>query len=171
MTSGTRKPPPISTLSPRLTSTSRPRAREARTSRTAAALLLTTMADSAPQSRAITWAMRLWRDPALAGGEVELQVGGHRLLVDGERGAAEVGVEQHARGVDDAHEQAATEIFGELPRPGWITVGDGGAGGVDQQRLGQTGVGDRPGQAVHRGRAHVVNVAAGLPRTAGPASS
>ncbi len=52
MTSGTRKPPPISTLSPRLTGTARPAARAASTSSTAAALLLTIIAASAPHSLA-----------------------------------------------------------------------------------------------------------------------
>ncbi len=52
ITSGTRNPPPISTLSPRETTTSRPRASAASASSTAAALLLTTMAASAPHSRA-----------------------------------------------------------------------------------------------------------------------
>src|SRR5512141_850347 len=48
MMSGIRKDPPISTSSPRLTITSRSRAWPARQSRTAAALLLTTWAHSAP---------------------------------------------------------------------------------------------------------------------------
>ena len=51
MTSGTRKPPPISTSSPREMITSRPAASAASTSSVAAALLLTTTAASAPVSR------------------------------------------------------------------------------------------------------------------------
>ncbi len=47
-----RKPPPISTSSPRLTTTAFPAACVARTSRTAAAPLLTTSASSAPADRA-----------------------------------------------------------------------------------------------------------------------
>ena len=50
MISGTRKPPPISTSSPRDTMTSRPRASAASASSTAAALLFTTIPASAPHT-------------------------------------------------------------------------------------------------------------------------
>ena len=62
-TSGIRNPPPISTNSPRDTATSRPSARAARTSRTAEAQLLTTMAASAPQARASRAGARSCREP------------------------------------------------------------------------------------------------------------
>ena len=63
MISGTRKLPPISTSSPRLTMASLPAANSASTIMTAAALLFTAMAASAPvsaQMRCSTW---LWRLP------------------------------------------------------------------------------------------------------------
>jgi hypothetical protein len=66
ITSGTRKPPPISTSSPRDTMTSRPAASAASTIIVAAALLLTTTADSAPVNRQISpsaWTSRRPRAP------------------------------------------------------------------------------------------------------------
>ena len=63
MMSGMRNDPPISMSSPRLTTTSRPRANSARTIITAAALLFTTAASSAPvmaQMSSRTWS---WREP------------------------------------------------------------------------------------------------------------
>ncbi len=63
MISGTRKPPPISTSSPRDTITSRPRASAPRASSTAAALLLTTMPASAPHAWARSVPACSWRDP------------------------------------------------------------------------------------------------------------
>ena len=74
ITSGMRKPPPISTLSPRLTSTCRPAASAASTSSTAAALLLTTIAASAPHSRANSPPTAAWREPRSPVCEVELDV-------------------------------------------------------------------------------------------------
>ena len=62
-----RKPPPISTASLRETMTSRPAATVARASKTAAALLLTTRAASAPVScvkSASAWTRRELRSPA-----------------------------------------------------------------------------------------------------------
>src|SRR5438874_2136351 len=58
MTSGIRKPPPISTSSPRDTITDRPWASAASTSSTAAAPLLTTRAASAPAALASSEAAR-----------------------------------------------------------------------------------------------------------------
>ena len=63
MTSGMRNPPPISTLSPRDTATSRPCASAARTSMTAAALLFTTMADSALMSDDTSAETAVCREP------------------------------------------------------------------------------------------------------------
>ena len=63
MTSGTRKPPPISMSSPRLTMTERPRASAASTSNTAAAPLFTTSPASASQAWAINAAAWPDRDP------------------------------------------------------------------------------------------------------------
>ncbi len=64
MMSGMRNDPPISTSSPRDTTASRPWANSASTMTTAAALLFTAMAASAPvsaQSRPSTWSWRLPR--------------------------------------------------------------------------------------------------------------
>ena len=61
MMSGMRNVPPISTSSPRETTTSVPRDRAARQSRTAPALLFTTRHASAPvraQRSSSTWALR-----------------------------------------------------------------------------------------------------------------
>ncbi len=63
MTSGTRNAPPISTSSPRLTTTSRPRASAARARRTAAALLFTTSPASAPVNSHSRPRTRSWRCP------------------------------------------------------------------------------------------------------------
>ena len=63
ITSGIRKLPPISTISPRETTTPCPAARAVSTNRTAEAQLLTTMAASAPHARASSAGARSWRDP------------------------------------------------------------------------------------------------------------
>ena len=62
-TSGIRKPPPISTASPRDTMTRLPAAAAASPSMTADALLLTTNAASAPVAWQISSATRACRDP------------------------------------------------------------------------------------------------------------
>ena len=108
ITSGTRKPPPISTSSPRETITSRPAASAASDSSVAAALLLTTTAASAPvrrQSSRSAWTSRRPRVPCV---EVVFEVGvaaaSGRDALDRrarERRAAEIGVEDDAGGVDD----------------------------------------------------------------------
>jgi len=69
MTSGIRKEPPISTSSPRETGTSLSRASALRLNKTAAALLFTTVAASAPaiaNINASIWASLLPRLPAAA---------------------------------------------------------------------------------------------------------
>ena len=112
MTSGTRKPPPISTLSPRLTSTSRPRASAASTRRTAAALLLTTIARLGVAQPG--------QQPAavVAGGSPADRRPGpargwwRRGRVRRPAGPAEVGVQQHARGVDDRLEERPGQLRG-----------------------------------------------------------
>ena len=122
-----RNAPPISTISPRETITSRPAASVLSTSTVAAALLLTTSAASAPAcpprrrerlEEALDVVLALG---AAAGAEVRLQVGeaagdlGERLLRGvRERRAAEVGVEQHAGGVDRAAQAARGGAFEDL---------------------------------------------------------
>ena len=107
MTSGTRKPPPISTSSPRETITSRPAASAASVSSVAAALLLTTTAASAPVSgRAAARRGRRGARASPARGRIRgwcsRASGRHALERRArERRAAEVGVEDHAGGVDD----------------------------------------------------------------------
>ena len=105
-----RKPSPISTSSPRETITSPSRLVAARASSTAAALLLTTRASAAPvraHSTSRTWRWRVARSPR---GHVDLEIG-VRSGRGGDRGAAprrgsteraEVGVGDHAGGVDHA---------------------------------------------------------------------
>ena len=63
ITSGIRNPPPISTSSPRETATDSPPARAARTSITAEAQLLTTIAASAPQALANNCGARSCLEP------------------------------------------------------------------------------------------------------------
>ena len=108
ITSGTRNEPPISTSSPRETTTSLRIARAFSTSRTAAALLLTTTAASAPVRRQIrpsTWSSR---SPPCPGGEIEFQVarldhhGGHGLGGGArQERPAEIGVQHRAGEVED----------------------------------------------------------------------
>ncbi len=88
--------------------------------------------------------------PPLAGGEVELEVGGRCGDVDPERCPAQVGVEQHAGGVDDRLQQRSTHRLGSLAGMLVLPVGDGCPGHLDQERVGQTGVGERSGQHVDR---------------------
>ena len=158
ITSGTRKPPPISTLSPR--DDQRPRGRgpaRPATSSTAAALLFTTMAASAPHSRASRRPTCAWREPRrpVARSSSRLRVAG--LRVDAERGPAEVGVQQHARGVDDPPEQRPADGLGSSSGRVGVAGGDGLPGRVDQQRVRAgrcrpaTGPGRRPTGAA-RGR-------------------
>ena len=97
-----RKPPPISTSSPRETTASRPCASAARTSRTAAALLLTVgqepggvdVAGAASARRQVVLQVRV------AGG----QSCDPRRRRRGHRGPAEVGVHDDPGGVDDGLE-------------------------------------------------------------------
>ena len=108
MMSGMRKAPPISISSPRETIASRPRARVLTASRTAAALLLTTVASSAPVSSTMQVAHDGVALAALAAVEVELERqgvahggdGGLDCLL-GEQRPAEVGVQHGAGEVED----------------------------------------------------------------------
>src|SRR5262245_55963030 len=100
-----RKEPPISTSSPRLTSTSRPSESVFTASSTAAALSLTTTAASAPTSRRARVAA-----PAREKVELQVRVAGGDLRhagggAAGQRRAAQVGVDHHPGGVDDAHQR------------------------------------------------------------------
>ena len=107
-----RKPSPISISSPRETITSRPSASAASASRTAAALLFTTSAASAPVSRRRIPATWSCRDPRDAGRQVELEVRvaarGLAHVVErsfGERRTTEVRVDDHAGRVEHAPER------------------------------------------------------------------
>ena len=108
MISGMRKAPPISISSPRETMTSLPWARVFKPSSTAAALLLTTVAASAPVRSTSSCSKRLFALAALAGGEIVFQI--DRITGHGDHGidgrlrqqrAAQVRVQNRAGGVDD----------------------------------------------------------------------
>ena len=110
-----RNEPPISTSCPRETTTSRPGpASAAAASSTAAAPLLTASAASAPvssRSSASTWA---WREPRAPLLEVVLEVrvaggrrGGRLARGRGQRRAPEVGVHDHAGGVEHPPQRRA----------------------------------------------------------------
>ncbi len=126
-----RNEPPISTSSPRETMTSPPSASEFNASRTAAALLLTTMVemavemaaelDSAGRGRTPPSTRSAFEElleqpvnvdvalPALAGRQIEFEIGiGARRGADviersgSQRRASQIGVQDHAGGVDHA---------------------------------------------------------------------
>ncbi len=84
MISGMRKAPPISISSPRETITSLPSARVFKPSNTAAALLFTTVAASAPVRSINQLFERLFALAALAGGEVVFQI--DRMIGDLDHG-------------------------------------------------------------------------------------
>ena len=92
-TSGIRNPSPISTSSPRDTTTSRPSPSAATARRTAAALLLTTSAASAPVARRSASLTCAWRDPRAPDSrsssrfEYERPTSSTRARADGARGA------------------------------------------------------------------------------------
>ena len=164
--SGSRKPAPISTSSPRLTTTSRPAARAVVASTSAAAPLLTTSASSAAGQAASSAA----RAPAPrrergAGGQVEFDVdvaAGCDQCLDGgrgQRGAAEVGVDDDA-GCVEHRAQGCRRAGGDGGQQGRLDL----AGGeVTAPRL-LLGVPDEV--ADHRARSSAVRAA----RTAGSAS-
>ena len=111
MISGIRNAPPISTSSPRDTITSRPLASVFRASSTAAALLFTTVAASAPVRCLTRSSMACSRRPRSPWTRSVLEV--HRLRGRAqhrvacrlrEQRASKVGVQHGARGVDDALE-------------------------------------------------------------------
>ena len=72
----------------------------------------------------------------------------------GHRSPSEVGVEEHPGGVDHWTQEVETQAFGPVARRPRIAGGNGGAGRVDQQRMGKTDVGQLAGQGVDRGRTH-----------------
>ena len=122
-TSGIRNPSPISTSSPRETTTSRPSASAATARRTAAALLLTTSAASAPVSRpsaSATWSCRDPREPdSRSSSRFEYEP---PTSVDPresrrrERRAAEVRVDDHAGRVEHAPQRGRLEPLELRPR-------------------------------------------------------
>ncbi len=65
-----------------------------------------------------------------------------------QRGPAQVGVQQHAGGVDHPSEQGVGGGLGPGPGRVGIAGGDGLAGGVDEQGLGQIDVGQAPGEGI-----------------------
>ena len=123
--SGIRNPSPISTISPRATTTSRPAAERTGDQGEGGRAVVDDVdrrRRRAPQRRARPACARP-RGAAASGEQVELDVGGpgggdHR--VDGglrERRAAEVGVDDDAGGVDD-RSAATSRTAGGSPRPG-----------------------------------------------------
>ena len=114
-TSGIRKPSPISTSSPRETTTSRPAASAASASKTAAALLFTTSAASAPVRRRSASATWSWRDPRVpddrssSGSSTRRRRRSRVRARLGQRGASQVGVDDHPGGVDDPAEGRGAE--------------------------------------------------------------
>ncbi len=100
MISGIRNPSPISISSPRDTMTSCPAASSFSTRNTAAALLFTTIA-GLPRDAGSSQPYAASRLPRLAGFQVIFEIGisrnGPKVR---ERGTAEIGVKNHARGVN-----------------------------------------------------------------------
>jgi dUTP pyrophosphatase len=90
--------------------------------------------------------------PALAGGEVELDVHGTGLGVERHRGSPEVGVQQNAGGVHHVGEQGAAECFGPGRCTGDVVVGDGLAGDVDADGVRQPAGCQRAGERIDAGR-------------------
>ena len=88
---------------------------------------------------------------ALAGCQIELERLRPGVLVVGQRGAAEVGVQQHARGVDDRGEQRPAQRLRPGRRLGDGAVADRLAGDVDRQRVRQPG--QRASESIDRRRA------------------
>ena len=138
MTSGIRKDPPISTSSPRETTTSFPRARVSRQRSTAAALLLTAMAASAPLISHRIPSMALYRSP-----RAPLTRSNSRLVYRremratfstagfGQEGPAQVGVHHDPGGVDhrpQGRHQLAVDVAlepGHDPVVGQVVQADG----------------------------------------------
>ena len=164
MISGIRKPPPISTSSPRDTTTPRSRARAASTSSTAAAPLFTTSAGLGAAGPGQEGRGTGGAGAPLAGGQVELQVGVGRVLVVGQRGPAEVGVQQHAGGVDHGLQEATPggpdQVVGPVRHGGLVRAESARPdlvrdlpGHVHQQGVGErvaVAPGQGPGQGVDR---------------------
>ena len=110
MMSGMRKPSPISISSPRETMASPPAASSLRARKTAAALLLTAMpgAPDEPFEQRLRCARRVCRGVRRRGrirGWSSRRQGRERA----ERGAAQIGVQNDAGGVDDAAQRRALE--------------------------------------------------------------
>ena len=137
MTSGTRKPPPISTSSPRETATPRSRARAARTSSTAAAQLLTTIAASAPHGAGEQGGGVGRATAASPGREVELEVGVGRPPGRCSSGARpRLVCRRTPVALITGWSRVRASAFGLGPGPVGVTGGDGGAGGLHQERDG-----------------------------------
>ena len=131
--SGMRKPSPISTSSPRLTMISRPRASASPHSSSAAALLLTTCTASASGTAAASASSaprpRRARSPVASSNSTSVApaaTASASRAGGGERGPAEVGVDDHPGRVDDLAE--AGRVAGSArdrgvarPRPGPIS--------------------------------------------------
>ena len=90
----------------------------------------------------------------LAGVEVELEVPVAGRLPVAEGRPPEVGVEQHAGGVDQWAEQRPPELVGAPAGRLGVARRDRGPGHVDEQRVGQARVDQGAGEGVDRGRAH-----------------
>ena len=90
--------------------------------------------------------------PASTAGEIELDGlwSGRLGVCDG--GSPEVGVQQHAGGVDHGGQQRSAEGIGAVGRRSGVAVGDRVAGDVDQDRVRQARAGQRAGECVDRRR-------------------
>ena len=88
---------------------------------------------------------------ALSGAQIEFQVLGARVVMEGHGGTAEVGVGDHAGAVDHGHQQRVGGVARDALGASRIAAGDGSSGGVHQQRMRQADVGDGAGQRVDTG--------------------
>ena len=86
--------------------------------------------------------------------QVELEVGVRRLLGVGQWRPAQVGVQQHAGGIDDRAQEIESHALGTLAGRRGVIRGDGSPGGVDQQRVGKLDVGQLAGESVDRRWTH-----------------
>ena len=82
---------------------------------------------------------------ALAGLEIQLQVGIVGALAPGQRRPPQVGVQQHAGPVDDRRQQPPADGAGPVLGRIGITGRDRGPGRVHQKRMGQVEAGQRAG--------------------------
>ena len=90
----------------------------------------------------------------LARRQIELEIAGGGRLSPRHRRPAEVRMQQDARCVHDRAQQSARQFCGARLSGAGIARCDGGAGGVDGERMRQPQRGQRPGESIDRWRAH-----------------